>query len=164
MADLVGALKGGIFTVFAPTDAAFAALPAGVLDALLADVELLKEVLLYHVSMGEASEMFFDGQVIVSLEGDPITVSVTADDTIGVLNGGGATVDSSNAVVTLNGLIYVIDEVLLPPGFSITDLLNPPVDTPSSAPSPAPASSAWSRSSANSMVVLVLATLWCDFL
>ncbi len=122
MAELVGALKEGIFTVFAPTDAAFAALPAGVLDALLADVELLKEVLLYHVSVGEVSEIFLDGQEIsTTLEGRSIIVSVTTDDAATVvLNGGAATVvEPSNAVVALNGVIYAIDQVLIPPGLVI---------------------------------------------
>ncbi|HYO87243.1 MAG TPA: fasciclin domain-containing protein [Candidatus Limnocylindrales bacterium] len=112
-ADLVGALSGdGPFTVFAPTDDAFAALPAGTVDALLADIPALTSVLTYHVAPGK----FMAADVVAlseigTLEGSPISIEVT--DTGVVLNG------SVNVIITdieaSNGVIHVIDAVLLPP-------------------------------------------------
>jgi uncharacterized surface protein with fasciclin (FAS1) repeats len=106
--DLSGA---GPFTVFAPTDAAFAALPAGVLDALLADpTGDLAQVLLYHVVSGEAlSSSLSNGQTITTLQGQDVTVSITGGD-----------VFINNAQVILadimadNGVVHVIDAVLTP--------------------------------------------------
>jgi transforming growth factor-beta-induced protein len=100
---------GGPFTVFAPTDAAFAALPDGVLDAVLADRELLTAVLLYHVIPGRimASDLE-DGQIVVTAEGRPLRVTLT----------GGAAVNGVNVVATdieaSNGVIHVVDGVLIP--------------------------------------------------
>ena len=112
-ADLVETLQGpGPFTVFAPTDEAFAALPAGALDGLLADPEALKEVLLYHVVSGEV------------LAADVINLS-SADTVLGqplAISVNGSTVNVGEAQVTAtdiqasNGVIHVIDTVLLPPG------------------------------------------------
>jgi transforming growth factor-beta-induced protein len=109
-AGLVATLSSeGPFTVFAPTDAAFAALPAGTLDAVLADTELLTSILLYHVVPGRvlASDLS-DGQVVTTVEGRPVRVTL----------GGGARVNGVNIVITdvaaSNGVIHVIDRVLLP--------------------------------------------------
>jgi transforming growth factor-beta-induced protein len=109
-AGLVSTLaEGGPFTVFAPTDAAFAALPEGALEALLADTELLKSILLYHVVPGRilAADLV-DGQVVTTAEGRPVRVTL----------GGGARVNGVNIVTTdvtaSNGVIHVIDAVLLP--------------------------------------------------
>jgi len=106
--DLSGA---GPFTVFAPTDAAFAALPAGTLDALLADpTGALAQVLLYHVVSGEAlSSSLTNGQTITTLQGQDVTVSIT-----------GGNVFINNAQVIMaditadNGVVHVIDAVLTP--------------------------------------------------
>ena len=112
-ADLVETLQGkGPFTVFAPTDAAFAALPAGTLDKLLADKEALKNVLLYHVVAGDVTA----DQVVkltsaTSVEGAPIAISVK--DGKVYLNGSAQVVTPD--VMASNGVIHVIDQVLLPP-------------------------------------------------
>ena len=114
-ADLVGTLKGpGPFTVFAPTDEAFAKLPTGTLDNLLkpANKAMLVRVLTYHVVPGKV--MAADVVKINSanaVSGDALHIKV-ADGTV--------TVDNARVVKTdiaaSNGVIHVIDRVLLPPG------------------------------------------------
>jgi uncharacterized surface protein with fasciclin (FAS1) repeats len=110
-ADLVDALKGeGPFTVFAPTDEAFAALPAGALDGLLADIPALSDVLLYHVVPGKV--MAADVVELTSattLQGSDLTITVEGDKVM--ING--ATVVQTD-IVASNGVIHVIDAVLLP--------------------------------------------------
>ena len=112
-AGLVETLQGkGPFTVFAPTDEAFAALPAGTLDKLLADKEALKQVLLYHVVAGDVTA----DQVVkltsaTSVEGAPIAISVK--DGKVYLNGSAQVVTPD--VMAANGVIHVIDKVILPP-------------------------------------------------
>jgi uncharacterized surface protein with fasciclin (FAS1) repeats len=113
-ADLVETLQGeGPFTVFAPTDAAFEALPEGALDELLADPEALAAVLTYHVVEGEvpaADVMTMDGQEVETVNGETLTITID-----------GETVKVNDATVTQadvqasNGVIHVIDTVLLPP-------------------------------------------------
>ena len=112
-AELADDLSGpGPFTVFAPTDAAFAALPAGVVDALLVDpTGDLAQILLYHVVGAQAlSTDLTDGQNITTLQGDDITVSI---------NMNGVMINLSTVVVADiiadNGVVHVIDAVLLPP-------------------------------------------------
>ena len=112
-ADLAGTLSGtGPFTVFAPTDAAFAALPAGTLDALLADPSGdLTDILLYHVVAGKAmSADLSNGQEITTVLGDNIVVTINADGVF--INDAKVTVADIEA---RNGVVHVIDEVLLPP-------------------------------------------------
>ena len=77
-AGLVETLQGeGPFTVFAPTDEAFAALPAGTLDSLLADPEALKKILLYHVVKGAVTADQVVGMTSAdSVEGSPIVIAV----------------------------------------------------------------------------------------
>ena len=112
-AGLVETLQGkGPFTVFAPTDAAFAALPAGTLDGLLKDPEALKKVLLYHVVSGAVTADEVVGLTsATSVEGSPITIAVK-DGTVS-LNGSAKVVTPD--VMASNGVIHVIDKVLLPP-------------------------------------------------
>ena len=109
-AGLVETLKGdGPFTVFAPTDEAFAKLPREQLDALLADKEALTAVLTYHVVPGKV--MASDVVKLSSAE----TVqgqSIAIDATDGV-KVNGATVIKTD-IVTSNGVIHVIDTVILP--------------------------------------------------
>ncbi|MFP4199820.1 MAG: fasciclin domain-containing protein [Clostridia bacterium] len=102
----------GPFTVFAPTDEAFAALPEGTLDALLADPDALVDILLYHVVSGSvpaADVVGLDGQKVATFSGDELTVTVEDGDVF---------VDDSQVVVTdvgsSNGIIHVIDAVLVP--------------------------------------------------
>ena len=112
-AGLVETLQGkGPFTVFAPTDAAFAALPAGTLEGLLADPAALKKVLLYHVVSGSVTADNVVGLTsATSVEGSPIAISVK-DGTV-YLNDSAKVVTPD--VTASNGVIHVIDKVILPP-------------------------------------------------
>ncbi|MBA3976443.1 MAG: Nex18 symbiotically induced protein [Candidatus Solibacter sp.] len=110
-AGLVDTLKSaGPFTVFAPTDDAFAKLPAGTVESLLANPEKLKQVLLYHVVAGKV--MAADVVRIKSaktVQGSSATVKV---------KGGSVMIDGANVIrtdiLTANGVIHVIDSVILP--------------------------------------------------
>jgi uncharacterized surface protein with fasciclin (FAS1) repeats len=114
-AGLVETLQGpGPFTVFAPTNAAFAALPAGVLDKLLlpANKEVLTKILTYHVVSGKVMAADVKAGDVPSVEGSPI--AVTVDGGTVMLNGTAKVVASD--VAASNGVIHVIDAVILPPG------------------------------------------------
>ncbi|MEI6184103.1 MAG: fasciclin domain-containing protein [Bacteroidota bacterium] len=113
-AELVTALSNaGPFTVFAPVNAAFDKLPAGTVDALMKDDKKadLQNILQYHVAVGVLKkESFTDGQKIGMVNGDDIIV--TMKDGKVMLN------NSATIVATVpasNGIVYVIDAVLLPP-------------------------------------------------
>lgn len=111
-AGLVETLKGtGPFTVFAPTDEAFAKLPAGTLEKLLADKKALTEVLTYHVVAGKVSA------ADVSKLSSAKTVQ-GADVSVHVM-GGKVMINDANVVKAdvgaSNGVIHVIDKVILPP-------------------------------------------------
>lgn len=113
-ADLVGALQGkGPFTVFAPTDVAFAALPAGTVDDLLKpeNKEKLQSILLYHVVPGKVMSGDLKGTVnAATLEGQTISIVASAS---GVTVNGASVVSAD--VAASNGVIHVIDAVILPP-------------------------------------------------
>ncbi len=112
-AGLVETLQGeGPFTVFAPTDAAFAALPEGTVEALLEDpAGALTDILLYHVVAGKVmSGDLSDGMTAETVLGAPITVGI-AD---GVVTINEATVVAAD-IEASNGVIHVIDAVILPP-------------------------------------------------
>ena len=112
-AELADDLSGpGPFTVFAPTDAAFAALPAGVVDELLVDpTGDLAQILLYHVVSGAAlSTSLTDGQTITTLQGEDITVTIGMN---GVMVNNATVVVAD--IVADNGVVHVIDAVMLPP-------------------------------------------------
>ncbi|PKO15979.1 MAG: adhesion lipoprotein [Chloroflexi bacterium HGW-Chloroflexi-10] len=111
-AGLVETLKGeGPFTVFAPTDEAFAKLPAGTIDALLADPEALANVLLYHVVAGKVMAAdVAEVEYALSAQGAPIDVLVK-DGKVFVNNAEVILTD----IKTANGVIHVIDTVILPP-------------------------------------------------
>ena len=112
-AGLVDALKGeGPFTVFAPTDAAFAALPEGTLDTLLANPDQLGDVLLYHVVPGKVMAkdvVGLDGTMVETLLGKDIQVNIM-DGKVYINNAQVITTD----IETSNGVIHVIDTVLVP--------------------------------------------------
>jgi uncharacterized surface protein with fasciclin (FAS1) repeats len=112
-AGLIDTLKGpGPFTVFAPTDDAFAKLPAGALDDLLADKEALTKVLTYHVVSGKV--MAADVVALTSADtvaGLPVSIKVEGSDVI--LNSNSKVIITD--IETSNGVIHVIDTVLLPP-------------------------------------------------
>jgi uncharacterized surface protein with fasciclin (FAS1) repeats len=118
-AGLVETLSGdGPFTVFAPTDAAFAALPAGTVAALLADIPALTNILTYHVVGAEAfSSDLTDGQMVMTLQGSDVEVTI---------NGNGVFIN--NAQVTVadleaeNGVVHVINAVLLPSSVGISSI------------------------------------------
>lgn len=108
------------WTVFAPTNAAFDALPDGVLDMLLADTELLTRVLTYHVVEGTVTSDMISPMMAPSmemtapgadLEGSELDISVTEDGTVMVNNATVVTAD----IIASNGVIHVIDTVLVPP-------------------------------------------------
>ncbi|MFP4239020.1 fasciclin domain-containing protein [Rhodosalinus sp.] len=109
-AGLVETLKGeGPFTVFAPTDEAFAALPEGTVEGLLEDTDALTEVLTYHVVPGKVmSTDLSDGMTAETVQGQEVTIGTE----------GGVTVDGANVVQadieTSNGVIHAIDTVILP--------------------------------------------------
>ena len=108
-AGLVDTLKGpGPFTVFAPTDEAFAKIPKADLDALLKDKAKLTAVLTYHVVPGKVMAKDVKAGKVKTVQGGELTVSTT----------GGVKVDNATVVKTDiaadNGVIHVIDTVVLP--------------------------------------------------
>jgi uncharacterized surface protein with fasciclin (FAS1) repeats len=109
-AGLVDTLKGkGPFTVFAPTDAAFAKLPAGTLEALLADKQKLAQVLTYHVVPGKVTAADVKPGSVQTVQGQ--FLSLQADRT-GVMVNSAKVVKAD--VMADNGVIHVIDTVVLP--------------------------------------------------
>lgn len=117
-ADLVETLSGdGPFTVFAPTDDAFAALPEGTLDELLLpeNQETLATILTYHVVSGAVmSSDLSDGQEVETVQGETLTVGVS-DSGVTLTDAGGNTVNVVIAdVEASNGVIHAIDGVVLP--------------------------------------------------
>jgi len=109
-ADLVDTLKGpGPFTVFAPTDEAFAKLPKEKLDALLKDKAQLTKVLTYHVVAGKVMAMNVKPGKVKTLQGESITIT----DKDGGLKVNNAKVVKTD-VVANNGVIHAIDTVLMP--------------------------------------------------
>ena len=110
-AGLVDTLKGpGPFTVFAPTDEAFAKLPPGTVDALLKDPEKLKGILLYHVVSGKVMAAdVVKLKTAKTVGGGVLTIKVMGDKVM-VNNASVIKTD----IVTDNGVIHVIDTVLIP--------------------------------------------------
>ncbi|WP_245264797.1 fasciclin domain-containing protein [Aquamicrobium defluvii] len=112
-AGLVDTLKGeGLFTVFAPNDAAFAALPAGTVDTLLKpeNKDQLVSILTYHVVRGAVmSSDLTEGMMAATVQGANVTFTLD----------GGAKVDDANItkadIAASNGVIHVIDKVIMPP-------------------------------------------------
>ncbi len=111
-AGLVDTLKGdGPFTVFAPTDDAFAALPDGTVETLLKpeNKDQLVSILTYHVVPGKVMAAdLSDGMMATTVQGSDVTIGTS----------GGVTVDGANVVqadiAASNGVIHVIDQVILP--------------------------------------------------
>ena len=112
-AGLVATLKGpGPFTVFAPSDEAFAKLPAGTVESLLKDIPKLKAILTYHVVAGKvtaADVMTMDGTTAATVNGALMKISITG----GVKLNGEVNVVKTDIGCT-NGVIHVIDSMLLP--------------------------------------------------
>ena len=122
-AGLVGALQAeGPFTVFAPTDEAFAAVPEELLAYLLDNPDKLAEVLLYHVVEGRiwaADAVAAAPTALTTLNGADIDVSV---------DNGAVFINDAQVIVpdigASNGVIHVIDQVLIPPGFEVDDIVD----------------------------------------
>lgn len=119
-ADLAATLSGdGPFTVFAPTNAAFAALPAGLLEKLLLpeNKDVLVAILTYHVVPGEVMAADVTAGDVASVQGENITV--TTD--------GGVKVNTAKVVTpdvdASNGVIHVIDAVIVPPSIDVAAFL-----------------------------------------
>jgi transforming growth factor-beta-induced protein len=118
-AGLVDALKGeGPLTVFAPTDDAFAALPEGTLDSLLADIPALTDILLYHVVEGKVMAASVLGlSQALTLQGQYVDIRV---------EDGKVYIDNAEVLITdietTNGVIHVIDAVILPESRDIVDV------------------------------------------
>ena len=118
-AGLVETLSGeGPFTVFAPTDAAFAALPEGLVEKLLLEEnrDLLVKILTYHVVPGTVLAADVTDGDVATVEGQDVTFSTM----------GGVTVNGANVVLAdvlaSNGVIHVIDAVILPPDVDVSAL------------------------------------------
>jgi uncharacterized surface protein with fasciclin (FAS1) repeats len=109
-AGLTQTLQGkGPFTVFAPTDEAFAKLPAGTVDALLNDKAKLSKILTYHVVAGEVMAKDVKPGKVTTVEGEKISITKGSS---------GVKVNNANVIKTdvtaSNGVIHVIDTVLIP--------------------------------------------------
>jgi transforming growth factor-beta-induced protein len=124
-ADLVGALSGeGPFTVFAPTDDAFGLLPDGTVEALLGDIPTLTDILLYHVVSGAVlAEDVVTLESADTLLGEPVAIRV---------EGGMVYINDAQVIITDiivdNGVIHVINSVLLPPAVEEEESLGTIVD------------------------------------
>jgi uncharacterized surface protein with fasciclin (FAS1) repeats len=119
-AGLEETLRGeGPFTVFAPSDAAFQALPAGTVDTLLADPQGdLTDILTYHVVEGEVlaeDVVALDGQEVTTVNGATFTVDAGDDGSVTLRDAAGNDVGVTQTdIETSNGVIHVIDTVLIP--------------------------------------------------
>ena len=138
-ADLVDTLKGGQYTVFAPTDDAFNKVPSDVLAGVLNDPELLKSVLLYHVVPGKVNaKQVMSLKSVKTAQGGTLSVSMMGSKVM--ING--ANVVQAD-VMACNGIIHVVDTVLLPPMTAMTPparrrlplpKLRPPMTNPPPTP------------------------------
>ncbi|HEY2027588.1 MAG TPA: fasciclin domain-containing protein [Myxococcales bacterium] len=113
-AELVSTLKGaGPYTVFAPTDAAFAKLPKGQLETLLKDKEKLKGILLFHVLPGNVSSQavnqMHDGDKVKTVNGKEFTLGLKNSQV--TVNGA---IVSKVDIQASNGVIHAIDTVIMP--------------------------------------------------
>lgn len=118
-ADLEDTLRGdGPFTVFAPTDEAFEALPDGALDELLAEPEGdLSQILQYHVVAGEvfaADVLEMDGATVDTVQGGTFTIEIDGDQVILVDTAGNRVTVTDTDIEASNGVIHVVDTVLSP--------------------------------------------------
>ncbi|XP_052106647.1 protein sll1483-like [Mytilus californianus] len=118
-ADLVQTLSGdGPFTLFAPTNEAFQKLPAGVLANLLKNKTALADVLTYHVVSGTFySAGLTNGMSATTVEGKPVTITISG----GKVMVGKSTVEKADDAVS-NGVVHIIDTVLIPPALRSTIL------------------------------------------
>jgi uncharacterized surface protein with fasciclin (FAS1) repeats len=122
-ADLVATLEGpGPFTVIAPTNEAFAKLPTATVDKVTSDPALLKKVLTYHVIAGRLSAADIEDKIkagggkaeITTVEGEPITATMDGANIELTGKGGGMAIVTIPNVYQSNGIIHVVNGVLLP--------------------------------------------------
>lgn len=147
-ANLSGTLENeGPFTVFAPTDEAFAALPPGALEELFADPQALRDLLSYHVIEGElATTDLATTEALATLQGAALTINTVN----GGIMVGGATV-TGEPVQAANGIIYTIDTVLMPPNAMMS--AEPEMTEPSSGQPAGPTVAAQAGACAEDYVV-----------
>ena len=112
--NLVDTLNAGEYTVFAPTDEAFAKIDAATLEKLKTDSDLLTSILTYHVVSGQAGPDKVVGEH-TTLQGAPVTVTGTGNDI--KVNGAGLV---CGGIKASNGTLYLIDTVLMPPATTST--------------------------------------------
>jgi uncharacterized surface protein with fasciclin (FAS1) repeats len=122
-ADLVSTLEGpGPFTVLAPTNEAFAKLPTATVDKVTSDPALLKKVLTYHVIAGRLSAADIEDKIkagggkaeLATVEGEPITATMDGANIALAGKGGGMAIVTIANVYQSNGVIHVVNGVLLP--------------------------------------------------
>jgi len=112
-AGLVDTLNGdGPFTIFAPTNDAFAAIPEADLNAILADQDVLTSILTYHVVAGESldAQELIDAGTVETVNGETLTIAASGDTV--TINGVAAVICGN--VATANGTVHIIDAVLVP--------------------------------------------------
>ncbi|QOZ51699.1 fasciclin domain-containing protein [Bradyrhizobium arachidis] len=117
-AGLVDTLQGpGPYTVFAPTNAAFGKLPKGALATLVKpeNKQTLTKILTYHVVPGRlTADQLMDGQKLITVEGEPLTVKKSGGKVMIVDAKGGAATVTIADVLQSNGVIHVVNQVLMP--------------------------------------------------
>ncbi len=113
-ANLVETLKSpGPFTVFAPTDSAFAKLPAGTVEALLNNIPLLTKILTYHVVAGEYSaEELLERRAVKTVQGQRVSIKEKISGKVTYVYVNNSKVEET--IFVKNGVIHVIDSVLMP--------------------------------------------------
>lgn len=113
--------NGGAYTAFAPVNTAFSVFPDTILPCLLDQVDLISDILLYHVVNGAfSSSDFTDGMTLKAVNGGVLSFAVADDGTITIDDV--ATITNAD-LPAINGVIHVIDQILPPPGFNAEELL-----------------------------------------
>ncbi|XP_037795051.1 transforming growth factor-beta-induced protein ig-h3-like isoform X1 [Penaeus monodon] len=121
LADTVS--SGGPFTVFAPTNEAFAAVDKATLDSLLANTEMLKSVLLYHVVPSSVySPQLGDDLLVNTVEGKPVRINTAFSNGMGSITVNGVNISRTD-IIAKNGVIHEVESVLMTPQGKIVDIL-----------------------------------------
>jgi uncharacterized surface protein with fasciclin (FAS1) repeats len=109
--NLVDTLNGDEFTVFAPVDEAFAAVPKKTVTTLTKDADLLSTILTYHVVPGQIAPADLEGTTQTTVQGEDVKISGSGDN----LEIGGQAAVICGGVQTANATVYLIDTVMMPP-------------------------------------------------
>ncbi|BAU07959.1 beta-Ig-H3/fasciclin [Fischerella major NIES-592] len=114
----------GPYTVFAPTDAAFNALPQGTLENLLKpeNKQQLVQLLTYHVIPGQVTSTQLTSGDVKTVEGTPVTIDVNS--TARTISVNGAKVTQAD-ILASNGVVHIVDQVILPPNFQVSPTSSP---------------------------------------